>query len=423
MTDDRRPEHVDPDLPTPGAAAPDVPRWASTSQAAQQTGGGVWSARPSKPARPVQAAPAPAVPQAPLVPPAPAAPLAPPAPQAQTAPPAPWNAPPAAASAPTAPAAAAAMASPTGGDASPTTAGWAIVDPSTPKPSAAPLLGTAPVGPLGAAAPAFAAPTPDEQHFAAAAPGAAGPVPAPQTGAAFASAATADVPDRTTPGASGGEPPAGGRPRWLVPVVIGAVVLIVGGVAGGILATRGGDDAPPPAAASTIVIPPPTATVAPVVREATTPFATVLPATLLQYALTTSGPADAWSGAGAIEAYTDTYDDGAGTQITVLAGQWETAEEAAAFAQQLVETLGDVAAQPADDSATPETTEPTAGAAATVDEPRSGDVLVGGQSVGSYVITDQGDGNSVAVWWNGTAVFQLTAPTGDIANLYAAYPL
>ncbi|WP_448631158.1 hypothetical protein [Cellulomonas soli] len=97
-------------------------------------------------------------------------------------------------------------------------------------------------------------------------------------------------------------------------------------------------------------------------------------------------------------------------------------EEAAAFAQQAIETLNDVAAQPAGDAAAPAATA-TATTAPAVEAPRTGDVLVGGQVVGSYAIADQGEGHSVVVWWNGTAVFQLTAPTGDVDNLYASYPL
>lgn len=436
MTDDRRPDQADPTPPAGDAGAPAVPQWAPTSGPAPAAAG-VWSARPSQPARrsvlpePTAAGPVPgtvptpAPPVQPQVPP-PASP-APFAGSVPTPTAAPGSAPlspyaagapvgaPAATSSSVAPRAAETplAAAPVAGAPSPlpsrqetgvgaaaaqpaeptATSGWAIVDPQTAPASSAPTLGVTAVRPPLAV------------------PGSSAPV-ARATG-------TADASDGAASGDAGGTS-SRGRPRWVLPVSIGAGVLLVGGVVAGVLASRSGADEAPAAVASTVQLPSPTPTIDPVAREATTPFATVLPASLLQYALTGSVSDDQWLASGALEAYVDTYDDGAGAQVVVHAGQWETAEEAAAFGQQVVEALHDTAAQPAD--------EPSADATATagtggVAEPRSGDVVVDGQTVGSYVVTDLGDGTSVAVWWNGTTVFQLTGPTADIGNLYAAYPL
>ena len=42
---------------------------------------------------------------------------------------------------------------------------------------------------------------------------------------------------------------------------------------------------------------------------------------------------------------------------------------------------------------------------------------------GTYTIADAGDGTGVAVWINGTTVFQATGPVADIADFYNAFPL
>ena len=42
---------------------------------------------------------------------------------------------------------------------------------------------------------------------------------------------------------------------------------------------------------------------------------------------------------------------------------------------------------------------------------------------GTYTIADAGDGTGVAVWVNGTTVFQATAPVADIVDVYNAFPL
>ncbi|MBO3085113.1 hypothetical protein [Cellulomonas fengjieae] len=230
------------------------------------------------------------------------------------------------------------------------------------------------------------------------------------------------APQRTTPtgaadGAEGDQPgteqtASSGRPAWLVPVAIGAAVLVIAAIVIAIVLGSNGDgDDAEPAAGSTVQLPSPTPTVAPAARPATTAFAAALPPTVLQYALATSVPDTDWQAAGALEAYTETYTDGASGTVTVRSGQWETPEEAAAFAATLVAALP--AAPTPDPSASP--TGPAL--------PQTGEVTAAGAAAGTYSIADAGDGTGLAVWTNGTTVFQATAPLADVVDLYNAFPL
>lgn len=225
-----------------------------------------------------------------------------------------------------------------------------------------------------------------------------------------------------------------GRPRWLLPAAIGAGVLVVVAVVVVVLTSRGGDAESPTPAASTVVLPVPTPAVAPAERAATTAFASALPTTVLQYALETSQEDTEWTGAGALEAWTETFTDGDGGTLTVRAAQHESAADATAFLQRLTEGLsgaeapaGDAAAEESgeaagDDAATDDGA--TAGAGADASGlPQSGDVLVAGETVGTFLVVDAGDGTGVAVWQNGTAVFRLTAPLADALDAYKAYGL
>ena len=236
------------------------------------------------------------------------------------------------------------------------------------------------------------------------------PAAGPRAGipAAFAAqqAAPATEPDPA--------PATSGRPRWLIPAIIGVVVLVIAAIVIGIVVSSGDDtaDDTPPAVATTILLPSPTPTVEAAARPATTAFAVALPPTVLQYALATSVPDTEWQAAGAIEAYTETYTDGGDGTVTVRSGQWETPEEATAFAATLVAAFPAAPATP-DPSASP--TGPTL--------PQSGDVTAGGAVAGTYSIADAGDGTGVAVWVNGTTVFQATAPVADIVDFYNAFPL
>ncbi len=238
----------------------------------------------------------------------------------------------------------------------------------------------------------------------------------PQPGATPPPAAAASSPAAVPP-TTGGQPPAAppaGRPAWVLWAIIGAVVFIVVAIIIGIVVSNGSDDeAAPPAVASTVLLPSPTPAVAPVPRAATSAFASALPVSVLQYALATSTDNPTWTAAGALEAYTETYTDGAAGTVTVNAGQWETAAEATTFATSLVAAVPSAAAP-----------DPTATAAPGAPVlPASGDVTAAGAVVGTYTIVDAGDGTGVAIWTNNTSVFQVTAPLTDIVDFYSAYPL
>ena len=248
------------------------------------------------------------------------------------------------------------------------------------------------------------------------------PTPSPSAGPAPTTPTFAPVSGAPAPGPQGStaptveqEPPAAassGRPRWLIPVIIGVVVLVAAAIIIAIVTSSKGDstDTPPPAAASTVLLPSPTPTVAPVARTATTAFASALPTSVLQYALATSAADTEWQGAGAIEAYTETYTDGGSGTVTVRSGQWETPEEATAFAATLVASLPAAAPSPSASADGPTL-------------PASGDVTAGGAKAGTYSIADAGDGTGIAVWTNGSTVFQATVPVADVVDFYNAFPL
>ncbi len=208
---------------------------------------------------------------------------------------------------------------------------------------------------------------------------------------------------------------ANGRPGWLLPVaVVAAVVVLAGIVVGIVLAQRpakGTGAAQTPAPTVTVLLPSPTPTVAPVARQATSAFAKALPTSVLRYALASSAADAEWQTAGAIEAWDETYTDGASGTLTLRAGQWETADEAKAFAATLVAAAPTPAATPA------------ASAAAGSGLPKSGDVTAGGATVGTFSVVDAGNGNGIAVWTNGQSVFWLSAPLADAYAAYTAFPL
>lgn len=213
------------------------------------------------------------------------------------------------------------------------------------------------------------------------------------------------TPDEAQAGSSDGSS-GGGRPAWLLPVAIGVGVLVVVGIVIAIVTSGGGDDAAAtPTVTPTVVLPVPTPTVAPEQRADPTDFTKLLPATILQYAFQSEKKADALLQAGAVEAVTDTYTDGGTGTLTVDAAQFETADAAAAAAK---EAAGATKVEP---------TSPAAGL------PQQGDVTAGGQKVGTYAIVDAGEGKGLAIWTNGTAMFRMSAPVGDIVAAYSSYPM
>jgi hypothetical protein len=210
------------------------------------------------------------------------------------------------------------------------------------------------------------------------------------------------------------------RKRLLIGGIAGGVVVIV--VIAAVLVSQRGDQVALPApSASTVLLPVPTPTLVPVARVAPTVFASVLPTTLLQYVLASSAPEASWVSAGAVEAYSEAYSDGGSGKVVVLAGQWETPAAADAAAKQLIAAVPSPTTAPRASASSTATAGPSG--SASVQPPETGNVTAAGQTVGTYLIRDVGDGTGVAVWTNGASVFRATAPIAEIHNVYAAYPL
>ena len=217
------------------------------------------------------------------------------------------------------------------------------------------------------------------------------------------------------------EPGSGGRPAWVLPVaIVAAVVVVAAIVVGVVLSQRSGKGTATqqPATATTVRMPSPTPTVAPVARQATSAFDKALPASVLQYALATSVADTAWQNAGAVEAWEETFTDGKAGTLKLRAGQWESADQAKAFAATLVTAVAKPA--PTSSAAPTPSSSATAGPAGL---PRSGDVTAGGATVGTYTVVDSGDGTGTAVWTNGQSVFMVVAPIAEAYAAYTAFPL
>jgi hypothetical protein len=153
-----------------------------------------------------------------------------------------------------------------------------------------------------------------------------------------------------------------------------------------------------------VTAPPATPTIEPVERTAETELGKAMPASVLQFALRAETATAALEDAGAIEGHELTYADGDGdgaTTVTVLVGQWATDEEAEdAYQERLAAAVG-------------------AGGDAT----STGDVEVGGETVGTYAVTPVDAGSATVTWRNGTVVLQATGPTDVIEPFYTAFPL
>lgn len=213
------------------------------------------------------------------------------------------------------------------------------------------------------------------------------------------------------------------------------VLLAVAGAVVALLVLQSGPEEPAPVVTVTAGVPTPTVT--PAARAASSTFAQALPATVLQYVLASSAPADDWLSAGALEAWSDTYTDGGPQRMAVTAGQWATPDEAAGFAAALRLTAAAGEAGAAGGTGSPgagSTGSGTGGTSSAPDAgssdgagpahglPRSGDVVAGGQTVGTFTVVDGGDGTGTAVWTNGASAFRVVAPVAEILDLYAAYP-
>ncbi|NLE70857.1 MAG: hypothetical protein GX609_02005 [Actinomycetales bacterium] len=274
-------------------------------------------------------------------------------------------------------------------------------------------------------------PTPPPVAGGVTPPGAAGVTP-PATGAA------------TPPGTAGvgaGDPPPTRRrhtaekprrrrpPVWLL-VLLGLVV--VGGAVTAVMLLT--DREPPePEPARTITLPPPTPTIDPVERAEGTAFEQALPSTVLQFALTEIVEHEPFMVAGALEAYLLTYSDGGDATLTLAAGQWRTAEEAAAQLDAVLAEVGEVpegsleppepeqpAAEPTEGATEGATTTPTA---EPLPDPVQGPVEVDGAEVGRFVYVPREDGSGTLWWTNTTVFFRLDGPWAEIRDVFRAFPL
>ncbi len=215
---------------------------------------------------------------------------------------------------------------------------------------------------------------------------------------------TARTGRRTQPEADGASARRGRRAWW---IAAGLVVLLV--VVGGVVwAVAGGDEEPvaepttPPAV--TITNPLPTPEVSPVAKEPGTPLYDLMPTTVLQFALsatTTEEPGLAPWTDGALEVHRLAYVDADGTELIVVATQWETAQEA------------ETARAAADAAVAAELPD----AVATTDP-----VLVGEAQTGTAT-TRAGDPTGVVTWSNGTAVLRAEGPADVVRDVFLAFPI
>lgn len=196
-----------------------------------------------------------------------------------------------------------------------------------------------------------------------------------------------------------------GRRAWwiaggllLLLVVAGAVVWAV---------TRGGEEPaaePTTPPAVTITNPLPTPEVSPVAKEPGTPLYDLLPSTVLQFALSAASAEDPglapWTG-GALEVHRLTYVAADGTELIVVATQWETPEDAEA-ARAAVDAA--VATELPD-------------AVATNDPVQVGEVQTG------TATTRAGDPTGVVTWSNGTAVLRAEGPADTVRDVFLAFPI
>lgn len=219
-------------------------------------------------------------------------------------------------------------------------------------------------------------------------------------------------------GAEPGPGSSSGRRRPPVWALVAAAVVLVGVVVAAVvlLGNRDGDAGPAPEA-EVVTLPVPTPTVEAIPREGGTAFSQALPSTVLAHALSEVGEHVPFLTGGAVEAYRYVYTDGA-APVVLLAGQWETPEEASAVYAALVQAQTAAAAE--------------AGAADAGDGEEGGsetDLQEGpvtttdGAETGRYTLVPRPDGTGSVTWWNGTVVLQLDGPTEELLDLFTAFPL
>jgi hypothetical protein len=194
--------------------------------------------------------------------------------------------------------------------------------------------------------------------------------------------------------------PAVYRRRRLVALVGLLVVVLAVVLAGGFLwpGFWRAEATPQPVPTVTVTAPAPTPTVKAMERGGDeTAFQKALPSTVLRFALGSLAAAEEPKEQGALEAWNAQYADGGSGEVALVAGQWATADEAAAAAAAWTEEAGEA--------------------------DREGDVKVGKKVVGQYAIAPAKGGKAVVVWQNGTAVMRATGPADTMEDFYAAFPL
>jgi hypothetical protein len=194
--------------------------------------------------------------------------------------------------------------------------------------------------------------------------------------------------------------PAVYRRRRLVALVGLLVVVLALVLVGGFLwpGFWRAEATPQPVPTVTVTAPAPTPTVKAMERGGDeTAFQKALPSTVLQFALGSLAAAEEPKEQGALEAWNAEYADGGSGEVALVAGQWATADEAAAAAAAWTEEAGEA--------------------------DREGDVKVGKKVVGQYAIAPAKGGRAVVVWQNGTAVMRATGPADTMEDFYAAFPL
>jgi len=139
----------------------------------------------------------------------------------------------------------------------------------------------------------------------------------------------------------------------------------------------------------------PTPPTDPIERETSTALQAALPDAVLGYAVSDQVESEAMAELSALEGWQLTY-TGADDEILLEVGQWPDNREAERAYDAVV---GDA--------------EPIA----------EGDVVVDGDTVGTFVVQEIDDGTERTLWRNGTALFVASGPSGTTQTFYDAFGL
>lgn len=197
-----------------------------------------------------------------------------------------------------------------------------------------------------------------------------------------------------------------GRHRRLRLIVLVGVVAVAAVMTAFLLIRAHNEE---PDTGATVYVTPPTPTISAVERSAGSPFFTALPDVAGPYALADWNPDPVLTRAGALESYTMRYSTGKqNADVVLTASQWSAEVEALAAA-------GIEKANPA--------LAVTHGATSTAilsEQPTSGPVIVNGAEAGRFLVSDDGDKQTVT-WTNGTAYFMVTGPAGATEGFFADF--